>query len=567
MASTPIKLGLAVRQVSMDLMAAASDYREGLPSTHLAVLEGRGPQLKQVGGFLVAYTPSEFPALSPLKKQLEINRCHAEALLALARAGELAVTDDERALLTQRALGIIPTNEGARLIEAAACPEFSPHFLTSGPERMVSGLAVVEQELGTATALSYGFLLMAGVRSGVDLAKYGRRIEELFDTVTSANAVRTQLEATGKAGMQSLPHEARVKIVHSVHRQLWQRSPERSGESFLLTQVIDGYLGIRPGAVGDDLGLAVADSIVLTKLTFPVTWLLIRGGIYIEIGVSPHGYEFWNPVEWEGEVRLASARKLDIVDLLAMGYTRMARGYANAKSYAHGSRAAHWVLALQPKNAEAYEILGQCRLGEQKPREAIEMCEKAIEIDRRLADAYYVQGNAFSMMGRWTEAIERYRTAIQNRVGFAEAYNNLGLALQRNGEFDRAAGAYNEATRVRPDYAEAYYNLGNMLLEQAQLTVDQQAANAGYDKAIEAYTFAVKIVPGFAGAHYNLGQAHYAKKNLPLALASYQAAVKANPKHAGAWHNMGIVYRDLGQPELAVEALEKAVTLNPILLR
>jgi tetratricopeptide (TPR) repeat protein len=371
----------------------------------------------------------------------------------------------------------------------------------------------------------------------------------------------------GNAGLATLPNDARAKIVRAVRDRLWQQSAVRAGRSFLLTQVLDGYLGLRPGGVGDDLGLAVADGIVVAKLGFPVKFMLVKDSVYPEIAVFAQRVEYWDPFDKNAEVRVATALRLGTADVLVLGYTRMARGYANTKSYAHGARVANWVLGMQPKCSEAYQILGQCLLGEQKPTEAIDMCKKALAIDLRQADAYLVQGNAYSFMSRWPEAVERYKRAIHYRVGNAEAYGNLGLALQRNGEMDRAVGAYNEAVRIRPDYVEAWYNLGNLYMERAPTLPEGAEQSAEYDRAIEAYQQAVEYAPDFAGAHYNLGQTYYAKRDLPAALAAYQAAVKANPKHAGAWHNLGIVYRDLGHPELAVASIEKAVTLNPILLR
>jgi tetratricopeptide (TPR) repeat protein len=362
--------------------------------------------------------------------------------------------------------------------------------------------------------------------------------------------------------------EARARMVRAVRDRLWQLADVRAGRSFLFTQVIDGYLSLRPGGIGDDLGLAVADGIVVAKLGFPVGFLLYRGKVYLEIGVSEQERELWHPFDRSAVVSVPAASRLGTADLLVLGYTRLARGYANTSSHAHGARVAQWVLSLNPDSAEALQILGQCRLGQQRPAEAIDMCYRALVIDPALADAYLVQGNAYSLMNRWPEAIERYKQAVRCRVGYAEAYNNLGLALQRNGEFELAIGAYNEATRVRgDDYAEAWYNLGNLHFERAPTLATVAQQQAEYDRAIEAYRLAVKHAPDFAGANYNLGQAYYARKNLSAALAAYQAAVRANPKHAGAWHNMGIVYRDLGKPELAVEAIEKAVTLNPVLLR
>jgi tetratricopeptide (TPR) repeat protein len=568
MTSTQFQTGDAARQVDFDLSIARERYPQSLPLTHIARLSGWEPKLDPVSGMLAGYTPVEFEQLSPLPKQMEINRAHAESLLVLDRAGQSDLCEDDQRRLIQRALGILPTEEWARLLEVASCTEFSPGYLTSNPERFVKGITVVEGDVGQATALAYGFLLMAGVRSNDDLQKYGLRIEELFAAVAMSDPVQHQLQSMGKSGLASLTDEARARTVRAVRDRLWQLADVRAGRSFLFTQVLDGYLSLRPGGVGDDLGLAVADGIVVAKLGFPVSFLLVRGRVYLEITISEHERELWHAFDRNAAVSVSAALRLGTADLLVLGYTRLARGYANTSSYAHGARVAQWVLSLNPDCAEAFLILGQCLLGEQRPAEAIDRCYRALVIDPGLADAYLVQGNAYSLMNRWPEAIERYKQAVRCRVGYAEAYNNLGLALQRNGELELAVGAYNEATRVRnDDYAEAWYNLGNLYFERAPTlaTVEQQQAE--YERAIEAYHLAAKYAPDFAGAHYNLGQAYYAKKDLPAALAAYQAAVRANPKHAGAWHNMGIVYRDLGKPKLAVEAIEKAVTLNPILLR
>jgi tetratricopeptide (TPR) repeat protein len=555
-------------RVDRDLRAARERYPQHLPLTHIALLSGWETKLRPINGMLAGCTPDEFEQLSPLPKQLEVNRARAESALVRDRAGQSELSADDRERLTRRALGILPTEESARLLEVASCRDFSPGFLTSNPERFVQGITVVESDVGQATALAYGFLLMAGVRSDDDLRKYGDRIEQLFAAVAMKDAIQQQLQAMDKSGLISLTDEARERIVHAVRDGLWQLADARAGQAFLFTQVLDGYLSLRSGGIGDDLGLAVADGIVVAKLGFPVSFLCARGKVYLEIAVSERKRVLWHAFARNPAVGVADAQRLGTADLLVLGYTRLARGYANIRSFAHGARVARWVLSLNPDSAEAFQILGQCLLGVQRPEEAIDACQRALVLAPDLADAYLVQGNAYSLMNRWPQASERYKQAIRFRADYAEAYNNLGLALQRNGELELAIGAYKEATRVRgDDYAEAWYNLGNLYFERAPTFATDAEQQAEYERAIEAYGRAVKYAPSFAGAHYNLGQAYYAKKDLPAALAAYQAAVKANPKHAGAWHNMGIVYRDLGKPKLAVEAIEKAVTLNPILLR
>lgn len=556
MLSLPIRMGVAVRQVDADLIRSAQAFTSSLPPGHTARLHEGKSKLKQMDGVLAIYTPAEFLELPRLGRTLEVNRCHAEALLALNWAGELALDGAALAALTSRALGCLPTNEGERLLEVVSCPELEPSFLTSNPSRLLTGLQEIEQELGPATALCYGFLLMAGVRSRSDVCKYGNRVEELVKRLLRRPGVRSILTTTGTAKPRSPKPSMRVQLLRSLRDAMWQECGNRVGNAFLLTQVIDGYLGLRPGAVGDSLGLAVIDTLVLAKLGFPVRHLGRGDRVFLEIAVSEWAVEYWDPADLKGTVPVTSCHRLSLADLLLRGYERMARGYANRGQFAHGERIANWLLAMKVDYAPAYQLLAQCLLGQNRPEEAAAACAKAIQLDPRLAEAYLTHGNALSAMNQRREAIDCYKRAIHLQVGFAEAYNNLGLALWRDNQPEKAVGAFRQAIRVRRDYAEAYYNLGTLYAELNQP-----------ESAITAFRQAVQIAPSFAQAYYNLGMVHYNQKNLEAALAAYQAAVKANPKHAAAWHNLGIVYRDLGRQELAVEAIEKAVQLNPVLLR
>ncbi len=555
MLSFPVKLSLAVRRLDAELEKRAREYPEVLPIGHLSLLKGWEPRLKWVGGVLMRYTVEEFSRLGPLERQLEVNRAHAEALLALCRAGELIISEDEEEWLVQRALGIIPSNEDQRFAEIVSCPELEPNFMVSRAERYARGIAMVEEALGSATALAYGSMLMAGLRGTADLVRYGIRLQQLFDSLIRHPSVLSRLEGLTN-GMQELDNEDRMQVLAAVRDQLWRGREDKTGRFLTLTQVIDGYLGLQQTGLGDGVSLALLDSIIVGKLSFRVRHLLWQGRVCLEIAISAQAREYWDPLDPTARVVPARAARAGVIDVLACGYLRMAQGYANVRSFQNGARVAHWVLDLRPETADAYGVLAQCSLGMDQPRQAIEQCRRALELNPNLVDVHLILGNAYAVMRRWHEAVDSYKRAVAVRPGNAEAFNNLGLALVQSGEQERAIGAYREAVRIRPGYAEAYYNLGNLYLELKE-----------YEKAVGAYRQAVGASPGFAGAYYNLGQAYYLMGELRSALEAYQAAVKANPKHAGAWHNMGIVYRDLGEKERAVEAIEKAVELNPALLR
>lgn len=140
MASTDTRLGIAVRQVDAALSVESLGYPGKLPANHSAALSGWRCRLRNHFGTLISYTQDEFAALSPLQKHLETCRAQAEALLAYSKAGGTQLADIELAFLTQRALGILPGNEGDRFLELATAPEFSPHYLTSAPDRFLRGI-------------------------------------------------------------------------------------------------------------------------------------------------------------------------------------------------------------------------------------------------------------------------------------------------------------------------------------------------------------------------------------------------------------------------------------------
>jgi tetratricopeptide (TPR) repeat protein len=548
-------MGLAVRQVDARIVARLAEYPRVLPLTHPAALAGWEPQMRWEGGVRIRYAIAEFRELAPLAKQLEVNRCHAEARLALAQVGELQLPEDEEEWTLQRAAGILPGYEDQRFLELVSCRELAPEYVTSNAHRFLDAIALAEREFGQATALCYGFLLLSGARTRDDFTKYGRRVEEVFDRIIRRPGVAQMIDKA-KTGLRALRTDDRIRLMRQALAALASDPKERVGTVFLLTQVIDGFLGLRPGGVGTSFGLAVLDAIIIAKLGFRVGMLARGERFFLAIATAGQDTELWDPLDPDGRVPVGAVRRMSTADVFVEGYVRLARGYVSTRAYAHVERVAKWLLEMRPDLPEALELLGVSSVGLGRPREAVDYCARSLSVNPRQPEAWLVQGNAYAMLSRWSEAIAAYKKAIALQVGYAEAYNNLGLALDRHNEHARAVGAFNQALRVNPGYVEAWYNLGNSLLEHDK-----------YEQAIGAYRRAVERNPAFAGAYYNMGQAHYRMGDKRQALEAYQAAVAANPKHAGAWHNLGIVYRDLGEPERAVEAIERAVSINPMLLR
>ncbi len=110
--------------------------------------------------------------------------------------------------------------------------------------------------------------------------------------------------------------------------------------------------------------------------------------------------------------------------------------------------------------------------------------------------AHYNLGIQLARENRPQEALQEYQAAIQLNPVYAEPHNNMGNILLEFGKIPEAIASYEEALRLNPNYARAHNNMGTALAEMGKIT-----------EAIEQYQQAVRIEPDFGGRLQQLGQA------------------------------------------------------------
>jgi tetratricopeptide (TPR) repeat protein len=538
----------AAAEVANILERTASYYPADLPVEHYARRTNWRYQPRRV-------ELSAFAQFDPLRSRLEAARVQAEERLVAERLGDAILDAQQREDATRRALGILPSAESDRLREVLACPEIQPrHFIRSAPET-VSVFERVERNLGRATAITYCMLVLAGQHQEEEILRYGERLDQVFATVVSAPAVRRALEA-------EVPVEAPGKfdvplaVLQAVHEQLWLLKPARVSTEFLLTHVIDNYLGAKNGA-GNELGLALFDSIIIGKLGFCPDFCVENGKLRLQVPVASRSVS-WEPTDRRplSYSQIAGGAIVDRRSLCKLFYESLAKMCSDRGLWPRSAEACQRSLELDPNSVRARTDLAVSYLRQQMPDDAIRELRTCLEQEPDAADAHNQLGNAFAMRSDWRKAIDSYKRALRTNRNAAEVYNNLGFAYLHTDNEAQAIAAFEAAIAQRPDYCKAHFNLANLHLEKAR-----------YDLALDHYREAVRIEPTFVGAYCNMGRAQYEKHDLEGSVRSYQRAVELNPKHFGAWNNLGIAYRDLGQTDKAVEALEKAVAINPNLMK
>jgi predicted TPR repeat methyltransferase len=140
------------------------------------------------------------------------------------------------------------------------------------------------------------------------------------------------------------------------------------------------------------------------------------------------------------------------------------------------------VLAVVPDHVGALHLLGVLHHQTRRPREAIRLLRRAVELDPDEPRLHGDLGNVFFELDRPDLARQAYEVAILLDPEDAQARNNLGVALRALRLVDEAEAAYGEAVALAPNFHEAWNNLGNLLSSRGR-TAD---AIACFGKALSA---------------------------------------------------------------------------------
>ena len=183
--------------------------------------------------------------------------------------------------------------------------------------------------------------------------------------------------------------------------------------------------------------------------------------------------------------------------------------------------------------------------------EAVAEYTQAIALDPKNAAAYNNRGIAYRNLGKYAEAIADYTQAITLDPKYAVAYNNRGAAYDDLGKYAEAIADYTQAIALAPKLAAAYNNRGLAYRNLGK-----------YAEAIADYTQAIALDPKYAAAYNNRGLARYYLKQYPAAVEDFTKAIELDPTWADAFANRAEAYRALGQEDNAKADEEQAKKLG-----
>jgi adenylate cyclase len=226
----------------------------------------------------------------------------------------------------------------------------------------------------------------------------------------------------------------------------------------------------------------------------------------------------------------------------------------------------------QTGNAQAYDLYlrGQdylYRFTKRNIERAIQLFEKAIELDPRYAAAYAACSNAYGQMYWLFERDQKHHVRAQELSfkalmydnNLAEAYAAMGMSYFIGGKFEEATASSRKAIELDPEDPMAYWTLGRIHFSSAE-----------FERAYDLYQHVIELNPGFLSAYADLKMAceqlgrqdgvEFARKTLLDRLPTH---LLQNPDDARAHIIHALMLADSNRRDEALRECAQAIELSP----
>jgi tetratricopeptide (TPR) repeat protein len=207
--------------------------------------------------------------------------------------------------------------------------------------------------------------------------------------------------------------------------------------------------------------------------------------------------------DYEGAVtnlQLALEAKPDFpLTYVNLGHTCLAQGL-----YREALRCYQRSLALsisKAQQAEAHFHLGNLHCLKGEYAQAVQECQKALELSPEMIEARWIQGLTFAKKGMFTEAeseamvIHELIEKAKTEESYKYYYHLLGELFLNKGLYQQALENFNQAASIKSLESTFYVNA----LGEAYYKAEE------WDKAEEQFAAVLETNPNYAPTHYLLG--------------------------------------------------------------
>ena len=183
--------------------------------------------------------------------------------------------------------------------------------------------------------------------------------------------------------------------------------------------------------------------------------------VYAEAGTGTTGGEM-EPAEAYERAREAATKSLELDSGLAEGHTVLGLvRFAFDFDFSGAEREFKRALEINPRSADTLDIYGRMLSGLGRYEEALEVQERAHELDP--LEHRLDRVSTLLRAGRYEEALEPARALVVNEPGFAHGHATLGWTYLLLGRADEGLAALREAVALSPNNTMYQAQLGQAL--------------------------------------------------------------------------------------------------------
>lgn len=159
---------------------------------------------------------------------------------------------------------------------------------------------------------------------------------------------------------------------------------------------------------------------------------------------------------------------------------RAAERHLSKRNYREAHGACLSVLAQDPRNAQAYFLLGVLTADHTNHAKAVDLFDRALLCDASHAGAHAQKARSLIALNRREAALDAVERAVASSPNDAYTLDTIGVVYSRAGRHEAAVPFYERATRQNENVAAYHYNYASSL----QFLGRMDEARAAFRKAI-----------------------------------------------------------------------------------
>ena len=254
--------------------------------------------------------------------------------------------------------------------------------------------------------------------------------------------------------------------------------------------------------------------------------------------------------------KTALFKAVELDAALAKARLLLAEIYLRNHDFALAQEQATHVLLTRPRDYQAWLLLGNAYMYQNKIAEADDTFKSLIETAPDNPMGYYRLGVLQRRLHQYDAAMDNFEKAMSINPKLIDVFTNIIRVQAARGEYtpalkrcDRQLQQYNDS----PALAAVVYNLkGDLYLAQGN-----KAA------ATESFQTAIRQNPDFLRPYYALAEIYLGEHQEKKAIARYKGLLEVNPKEVQAHMLLGVLYDRQKRYELSEAHYRAALEVKP----